>query len=153
MKARSERQREVAFWKKVYQPSQSECWQWTAGVDWYGYGRFRVGARTLRAHRVAYERIVGPNLTLDHSCRNPGCVNPLHLEPVTMRENTLRGGCPAAINARRTICSRGHSLSGDNLLIARDGRRKCAECRNAYEHMRSHATDDEVRAFMQRREK
>ena len=46
------------------------------------------------AHRVYYERHVGPvpeGLELDHLCRNPGCVNPEHLEPVTHAENIRRG--------------------------------------------------------------
>lgn len=44
-----------------------------------------------------YELLVGPipeGLTIDHLCRNTMCVNPDHLEPVTHRENLMRGvGC------------------------------------------------------------
>jgi hypothetical protein len=45
------------------------------------------------AHRVVYERVRGPipkGLVLDHLCRNPGCVNPEHLEPVSQATNLRR---------------------------------------------------------------
>lgn len=41
-----------------------------------------------------YELLVGPippGLQIDHLCRNKICVNPAHLEPVTHRENLMRG--------------------------------------------------------------
>jgi hypothetical protein len=69
------------------------CWEWTGRTD-QGYGRVSIGGRQLRAHRVVYERLVGrvpDGLVLDHLCRNRGCVNPDHLEPVTNEENIRRG--------------------------------------------------------------
>ena len=84
------------------------------------------------AHRIGYEQLVGPipkGLELDHLCRVRHCVNPDHLEPVTHKENTLRGSCPAAVNARKTHCKRGHPLTDDN--IARQSKtnaRVCLKC-------------------------
>ena len=52
----------------------------------------------VMAHRFAYEEYVGPipdGLQIDHLCRNKWCVNPEHLEPVTCRENALRGVAPS----------------------------------------------------------
>lgn len=69
------------------------CWLWTGTVLGSGYGQFRVGMGHVRAHRFAYELLVGPipeALTLDHLCRVTSCVNPLHLEPVTASENIKR---------------------------------------------------------------
>jgi HNH endonuclease len=77
------------FWEKVEQGEG--CWLWTGAID-RGYGQFVWNGRK-RAHRVAYELIIGPipeGLELDHLCRNKSCVRPEHLEPVTKAENIRR---------------------------------------------------------------
>lgn len=109
------------------------CWTWTRKDNGMGYGRAVVGARHCRAHVLAYEAFVGPvpdGLELDHLCRNRTCVNPRHLEPVTHRENVLRGECFAAVNARKTHCPQGHPYAGDNLYIEGHSRR-CRKCSRA----------------------
>ena len=70
------------------------CWLWTGAATSAGHGRFWSKGATVPAHRWAYEHLVGPvseGFELDHLCRAPWCVNPEHLEPVTNRENTVRG--------------------------------------------------------------
>lgn len=107
------------------------CWIWRLRLDKDGYGQISVQNKTRRAHRVAYEALVGEipeGLELDHLCRVRSCVNPEHLEPVTSKENTLRGESFSAVNARKTHCSKGHELAGDNLEI-RGKQRSCRECR------------------------
>lgn len=73
------------------------CWVWDGALTGNGYGHVRregrAGGKQL-AHRWFFERLVGPipeGLCLDHLCRNPRCVNPEHLDPVTFAENVRRG--------------------------------------------------------------
>lgn len=70
------------------------CWVWQWAKDANGYGKKRHDGHMRMAHRVYYELRHGPipdDLPLDHLCRNPSCVNPDHLEPVTNAENLRRG--------------------------------------------------------------
>jgi HNH endonuclease len=121
------------FWPKVNKTET--CWLWTASTK-NGYGQIGAGGKhgkPLYAHRVAYELVNGPipeGLHLDHLCRVTLCVNPAHLEPVTRRENILRGESPIAKQARKTECLRGHPLSGANLYTDPKGKRSCKICRN-----------------------
>lgn len=112
-------------------PGGDGCWVWTAGFHRDGYGQFKSGGRTVPAHRAAYELLVGEvpdGLVLDHLCRNRACVNPRHLEPVTNRENVLRGETFVAENLAKTHCPNGHPYSGENLAFTPDGRRRCRAC-------------------------
>lgn len=88
------------FWKYVVldEALGDGCWLWRGSLVQNGYGIFsyyRLGQKTSkRAHRFAYEALVGPipeGLTLDHLCRVRRCVNPAHLEPVTIGDNIRRG--------------------------------------------------------------
>lgn len=90
------------------------CIRWTGSVMKTGYGRVSVNGINMLAHRVAYEHEIGPipsGLVLDHLCRNRWCINPQHLEPVTITENILRGVGTGAKNKRKTHCIYGHDLS------------------------------------------
>lgn len=107
------------------------CWEWEAGRTTGGYGKFHLSGRTELAHRAVYQLVRGPipdGLHLDHLCRNRACVRPDHLEPVTVRENLMRGDTPAARNANRTECVNGHLFDAENTYLTRDGRRKCRAC-------------------------
>lgn len=80
------------FWSHV--EKTDTCWNWTGGKNSNGYGQFYAMSLRFSAHRFAYEICVGPippGLTIDHLCRNHGCVNPAHIEPVTIKENVRRG--------------------------------------------------------------
>lgn len=126
------------FWSKVdfYAPARSElgpCWVWTAALKGAGYGVFRFGGKLVGAHVVSYELLVGQissDKEIDHLCGNMACVNPAHLEPVTHRENLLRGRTIAAAHASRTHCPQGHPYEGRNLYVYR-GMRMCRTCRRA----------------------
>lgn len=108
-----------------------ECWMWTGWYDSRGYGRVRWEKRAQQAHRVVYEIIKGEKipkeLTSDHLCRNHWCVNPDHIEPVTNRENILRGFNRAAMFARRERCPKGHEFT---VRGATNPTRICRTCTN-----------------------
>lgn len=121
---------EELFWAKVNKTE--DCWVWTAGRDWDGYGQFHIKHQLILAHRYAYELLVGPipeGLTIDHLCRNEGCVNPVHLEAVTIGVNVLRGNGPCAQNARKTRCMHGHPFDLFNTGYESDGHRWCRACK------------------------
>jgi hypothetical protein len=129
---------EERFWSKVIK--SEKCWKWLGAKDEFGYGKFRSSdSRLTAAHRFSYEQLVRPiqcGLELDHLCRNPSCVNPDHLEPVTHRENCRRGISPAGICARKTHCCLGHPLAGINLKVCSStGRRRCRECFNKWHRL------------------
>jgi hypothetical protein len=111
--------------------TDGECWEWTARVDRYGYGRFRLDRKMELAHRVAYRIFVGDipeGLTVDHLCRNRKCVNPAHLEAVSRKDNTLRGVGPTAVNAGKDVCASGHPFNADNTYFRPTGNRDCRAC-------------------------
>lgn len=125
--------------RRVRRDEVTGCWLWTGCVLPAGHGQIREAEprRTRLVHRVVYEALVGPvpeGLELDHLCRRPACVNPAHLEPVTHRENILRGEAPSAQLARRTTCHRGHPLTGANLGTATF--RRCLTCHRIAEKAR-----------------
>lgn len=114
-----------------------ECWPYGGFRDRDGYGQFSSawsGAMSCyRAHRVMYEGTVASvpaGLVLDHLCRNRACCNPAHLEPVTHRENIMRGVGVAAVNAARTHCVNGHEFTADNTYLRKrpGGGRICKAC-------------------------
>lgn len=119
--------------KIEFEPN-SGCWLWTGSIDRDGYGRARYKGVPRRAHRILYETERGPipaGLVLDHKCRNPGCVNPDHLEPVTQAENIRRSPISInTINAAKTHCIKGHPLTPENTRPQSGGGRICATCRS-----------------------
>ena len=111
--------------------SHSPCVLWEGAFDNDGYGRKMSNGKWQPAHRVLWEKFNGKlpvGMVLDHLCRFRSCVNLTHLEPVTPRENTMRGNSPFIINKRKVVCSNGHELEGENLSIDYRGFRQCRKC-------------------------
>ena len=127
---------------KVATRHDDSCWTWPGCHSKGGYPRVNVpGDKQRPAHKVAYELRYGPipvGLEPDHLCRNRGCWNPDHTEPVTRSENVLRGAHP---NRDRISCRAGHPYTSGNTRIYRrpDGRieRRCRKCQ--YWYRRRHA--------------
>lgn len=117
----------------------SECWLWAGFKAPNGYGQVYApgyGRSPQRAHRVIYEALVGlipQGLVLDHLCRVRCCVNPEHLEPVTLKANILRGEGLSAKNANKTHCPQGHAYAETQQILAQSYKRKsvwrrCGKC-------------------------
>ena len=129
---------ERRFFAKVAMAGPDECWEWMGARVRGRYGKFflrkeprpKGGRKTILtpAHRWSYEFFVGPipdELQLDHLCRNPGCVNPEHLEPVSSAENCRRV-------PRSSHCGSGHEFTPENTYYRTHKgyrERQCRECR------------------------
>ena len=124
------------FWSKVKPfTALDACWIWAGqthhNAGKYGTFRWRAGGGKRiegRAHRIAYQLLVGdPGETLDHLCRNTLCVNPDHLEPVSIRENLRRGfpGPRRRLADGVPVCPSGHEITGHNAMPQRRGRSVC----------------------------
>jgi hypothetical protein len=132
---------EKRFWAKVdkngpipkHRPGLGVCWLWLAATDGRGrYGSFSYEGKSQRAHRVAFQLLVGPvpeGLEWDHLCRRTLCVRPTHGEWVTHTENVLRGEGFGAVNARKTHCAKGHEFTPENTYVGPKGGRTCVACR------------------------
>ena len=129
------------FMENIALDGPDGCWTWRGHANENGYGALYSNTYSvLLAHRLALhiaKRPVPEELVVDHLCRNTLCVNPRHLEPVTSRENILRGVGMGARNARKTHCVNGHEFTTANTRIytpQRSGNptRICRKCQAMY---------------------
>lgn len=84
---------------------------------------FRVGRRTVLAHKLVWMLIMMQPLPDEsrvvRTCGTHECVNEDHL------------GLAPSTKYSSGMCQRGHRLSPDNVLIPKDGKRRCRKCRIA----------------------
>lgn len=129
------------------QRGPDECWPWTGTRNSGGYGVVAEGhTKQHMAHRLAY-LYANPEVDLDrisavdHLCHTAACgtapcshrlcQNPAHLRGTNIEGNVMRGESPAARNARKTHCQRGHEF--DLVRVTPAGRigRDCSVCKAA----------------------
>ena len=123
-------------WWRDIEVSPSGCWLWTASRSDKGYGYHHDGG-THRAHRWGFQQLVRELSSAEHldhtchdasTCRPPAeclhrrCVNPAHLEVVSVAENNRR--------AMRDSCARGHVWTEASTIVrTAAGGRECRTCR------------------------
>ena len=138
----------LARFRRAFQPGPvADCWLWTAGLTFDGYGKLWSPHGTLRASVLALVvasghqpvgRFAG-HLCHDAAkaavgCRGGGggpcahrrCVNPAHLGWQTPLQNLLGLRQPGT-------CPHGHLLAPDNLRVSElaRGREVCLTCHRA----------------------
>lgn len=128
----------IPFWSRV--EITSTCWNWTGPTrsKTSPYGSIRLNGKNKLAHRHAYEMLIGPidsNLTVDHLCKNTKCVNPAHMELVSLSENARRSGAILKASAKaaenqlaRNFCINGHEFTKENTYLT-SRQRHCKQCR------------------------
>ncbi len=127
------------FWKQV--EKTDKCWNWQGEISHNGYGRFRVVStriltKRMPAHHFSFKesgKVIPDGLVIDHLCRNRACVNPSHMEAVTIKENVNRGSLREYMqkhNEHITHCPKGHPYDEQNTYKrpSRESGRECRAC-------------------------
>lgn len=75
---------------KRIQVNDSKCWVYTGVRNLGGYGYCYTPLGNKMVHVLSYAVHCGEppsHLVIAHQCHNPACCNPVHLQPMTQREN------------------------------------------------------------------
>ena len=127
------------FMSKVVPEPNSGCWLWMGSANISGYGRFSPYREKAKfAHRWLFEKTTGitlGSLHLCHKCDTPACVNPTHMFPGAAKDNlqdaSRKGRLkrkPWYVTPLHKKCYKGHPLVPGNIVMERNGARRCLEC-------------------------
>jgi len=136
----------------------SECFEWRGNLNNKGYGtkRMRKFGGLMLTHRLAYAWANGmwgsngpeipEGMKVLHTCDNPACCNPEHLELGTQTDNMRDCSSKRRFyNQRKTHCRRGHSL--ESAYITPSGSRDCRQCaKDRHERFRARRKQEAVNA-------
>ena len=121
------------FWDQV--SKTPACWLWQGKTIKGGHGIVRFDGQPWLAHRIAYVTLVGPvepGLHIHHTCENPPCVNPDHMQVLTAAEHRKRHPEFSSRKGRKARRCRGaqHPLDGPDakVLITASGQKICLRC-------------------------
>lgn len=111
------------FWAAV-PDGDNECWEWMKGRDLNGYGRMKVGSRTVKTHRVSWALhfgIIPPGMFVLHRCDNPPCCNPQHLFLGSTADNARDASSKGRLAAgdRHWMRQQPERVAGSNSVGAR----------------------------------
>jgi hypothetical protein len=133
----------LLFLERVLKPTKQEidrfnskwiksgdCHLWTGPKDKDGYGFITFRRTSRRAHRVAMflaGKPIPSGFVVNHICRHRDCVNPQHLEAISIQENWRKdANTPSYINSQKIHCPRGHEYDRKY-----GGQRYCSICEAA----------------------
>jgi hypothetical protein len=99
-----------------------ECWPWTGAMLKGGHGQVEIAGKCWTAHWLAFFVAYGwlPE-QVHHRCENKPCVNPAHLEGLTLVEHQR-------IHRVRDVCSNGHDMTDPANVWTKGDRRQCRAC-------------------------
>ena len=106
-------------------PLSSECEEWRGYKLPHGYGQVRFNGKTCLAHRVAYCKHYGTQLSeisgkvVRHLCDNPSCINPEHLILGSNKDNS------------EDMVSRNRQAKGEKIGISKLTMEKVREIRDS----------------------
>ena len=131
----------IAWWKSRSVVTDRGCWEWQGCLHKQGYGQVGHQGATVLLHKLIWEYYNDPTPTgkeLDHTCQNPPCWNPDHLEPVTHLVNIRRG---RGTGWTATHCKQGHAFTVENIVVSRrengSFKRTCRTCTNLGQRKRA----------------
>lgn len=125
----------LRFNKKYIIDQNTGCWIWQDALNGInGYGRFWNGSREQYAHRFSYEtykKRIPEGFTIHHKCLNKQCVNPEHLEAMSLGDNLRQPDHFIGQQILQTHCKRNHEFTPENTYYqAGTNKRSCIICRN-----------------------
>lgn len=111
------------------------CWIWVGAIYPTGYGMITVGEKTMRVHRVSYEKFKGSakGRYVCHKCDVRRCFNPSHLwlgDGKSNAQDTVKKNRHQF--KKRKSCGKGHKYGAGNTRFTKLGRvcLVCARARN-----------------------